>query len=288
LIQEAGFPAGVINIVTGYGPEAGKALADHPGVDKISFTGSTAVGKSLVHAAAENLKRLTLELGGKSPAIVFKDADFDLAVRGVLQNFTFNAGQICVAGSRVYVEKNIFTRFVDGLAAQAKAIRVGPAVDSKTQMGPLISEKQLERVAGYVEGALSNGAKVVTGGGYGGDGFYFDPTILTDTEPAMAVRREEIFGPVAALIPFDGDDLEGLVAEANNTEYGLSAYIYTRDLSTAHRIAARIQAGMIRVNGAALDYTMPFGGYKQSGWGRENGQEGVLAFTELKTVAMAL
>lgn len=289
LVQEAGFPDGVVNIITGYGPEVGQCLAEHPDVDKISFTGSTAVGKTLLKAAAGNLKRLTLELGGKSPAIVFGDADLDVAIQGVLRNFTYNSGQICAAGSRAFVHRSIYDHFTAGLSDKARNIRVGAGVDTETQMGPLISQKQLERVSQYISGGIEEGAEIVSGGRQrAGSGYFIEPTILANTTADMAVRREEIFGPVVTITPFDDHDLDALAREANNTEYGLSAYLYTRDLSTAHRMARLIKAGNVRVNGAGLDFTMPFGGFKQSGWGRENGREGVLAYTELKTVMIAL
>lgn len=289
LIGEAGFPDGVVNIVTGYGSEAGQALADHAGVDKISFTGSTRVGKQLVRSAAGNLKRLTLELGGKSPAIVFADADLDLSVRGVLRNFTYNSGQICAAGSRIFVHRAVYEPFLVALADAASAVRVGPATEDFTEMGPLVSEAQRDRVRDYIAGAVESGATVVAGGAMTEtEGYFHRPTILADTRPDMAVRREEIFGPVATISPFEGDEFAAVIREANDTDYGLSSYIYTRDLSAAHRTARLIRAGTVRINGAALDHTMPFGGYKQSGWGRENGCEGVLSFTELKTVMIAL
>ncbi|WP_420144132.1 aldehyde dehydrogenase family protein [Sphingobium sp.] len=290
LIGQAGFPDGVVNIVTGFGAEAGQALADHRDVDKLSFTGSTAVGKRLLQAATGNLKRLTLELGGKSPAIVFADADSDVSVRGVLRNFTYNSGQICAAGSRVFVHRSIYDSFTDRLAKAADGIRVGPATATGTEMGPLISRSQQDRVNGYIAGGVADGAQIVTGGGHAAQdgGYFIRPTILANSRANMAIRKEEIFGPVATISPFDDDDLVAIAAEANDTEYGLSAFIYTRNLSKAHQMARLIRAGTVRVNGAGLDYTMPFGGYKQSGWGRENGQEGVLSFTELKTVMMAL
>jgi len=289
LIAQAGIPDGVVNIVTGYGAEVGQALADHDDVDKISFTGSTRVGKQLVRSAAGNLKRLTLELGGKSPAIVFADADPEFAVRGVLRNFTYNSGQICAAGSRVFIHRSLYDRFVADLADAASSIPLGPATAPATQMGPLVSKEQQDRVAGYIAGGVEAGATIVIGGKpTTSEGYFLAPTILADTQPDMAVRREEIFGPVATVTPFDDDNLAALAREANDTEYGLSSYVYTRDLATAHRAARLIRAGTVRVNAAALDHMMPFGGYKQSGWGRENGQEGVLSFTELKTVIMAL
>lgn len=289
LVREAGFPDGVVNIVTGYGNEVGQALAEHDGVDKISFTGSTAVGKSLLRCAAGNLKRLTLELGGKSPAIVFGDADFDKAVADVLKNFTYNAGQVCAAGSRLFVEKPIFERFVAELARKAGALAIGAAVDPGTQLGPLISERQLDRVTGYISSGLADGATLVTGGQRRGDkGYFVEPTILADTKPGMAVQREEIFGPVLTATVFESGDLESIAAAANDTEYGLSSYVYSRDVSKVLDMARLIKAGQVHANGAGTDYTMPFGGYKQSGWGRENGREGVLGFTEMKTVTIAV
>jgi phenylacetaldehyde dehydrogenase len=289
LIEEIGFPAGVVNIVTGYGPEVGQALADHPDVDKISFTGSTATGKRLVAACAGNLKRLTVELGGKSPAVVFADSDFEVAVQGVFRNIFYNTGQICAAGSRAFVQRTIYDKMVAALAEKAQALRVGPGVEPSSELGPLISDKQLERVTGYVESGLEAGAKLVTGGArLGSQGYFMEPTILADTDRTMRVRQEEIFGPVLCIMPFDDDDLDQLAKSANDTDYGLNAFIYTRDLSRAHRLARKIKAGVVRVNGAGIDPTVPFGGYKQSGWGREQGEEGVLGFTELKSVVMAL
>ncbi len=289
LIEGTGFPAGVVNIVTGYGPEVGRALADHPDVDKISFTGSTATGKRLVAACAGNLKRLTVELGGKSPAVVFADADFDVAVQGVFRNIFYNTGQICAAGSRAFVQRSIYDKMLTALAEKAQALRIGPGVDPESELGPLISGKQLDRVSGYVESGLEAGAKLITGGArHGSQGYFMQPTILADTERSMRVRQEEIFGPVLCIMPFEDDDLDCLARVANDTDYGLNAFVYTRDLSKAHRLARKIKAGVVRVNGAGIDHTVPFGGFKQSGWGREQGEEGVLGFTELKSVVMAL
>jgi phenylacetaldehyde dehydrogenase len=289
LVQEAGFPEGVVNIVTGYGPEAGQAIADHPGIDKLSFTGSVTTGKRLLAACAGNLKRLTLELGGKSPAFVFGDADFDVAVQGVFRNIFYNAGQVCAAGSRVYAHRSIYDRLVAALAERTEALRIGQATDPATELGPLVSQAQLDRVSAYVEGGLDEGASIVSGGKREGDsGFFFRPTILADTSAAMTVRREEIFGPVLCIQPFEDESLDALAAEANSTEYGLSAYVYTRDLSIAHRMVRRIKAGVVRVNGGLVDHAVPFGGYKASGWGRENGRDGILGFTELNSVVMAI
>jgi phenylacetaldehyde dehydrogenase len=289
LVLEAGVPKGVINIITGYGPEVGQALAEHPDVDKISFTGSTAVGKRLVQACAGNLKRVTLELGGKSPAVVFGDADFETAVTGVYRAIVFNSGQVCAAGTRTFVHRSLYDRMVETLTERLSAVKIGAGVNPDTELGPLVSDRQLERVSGYIASGVEAGAKVVTGGArHGEKGYFIQPTILADTDPSMKVRREEIFGPVLCMTPFDDDDLDRVAAEANDSEYGLSAYIYTRDLSRAHKMAKKMRAGTVRVNGAGIDFTVPFGGYKQSGWGREQGQEGVLTFTELKTVVMAL
>ena len=289
LIQEAGFPQGVVNIVTGYGPEVGQAIAEHSGVDKVSFTGSTAVGKKLIAACGGNMKRLTLELGGKSPAVVLSDADFDIAVQGVFRNIFYNAGQICAAGSRAFVHKSLYDKLVTALAERASDMRIGAGVDPTTELGPLVSEKQLERVIGYVSGGVDEGAKVVVGGKrHGNVGYFMQPTILADTDRTRKVRRDEIFGPVLCITPIEDDDLDHLAIEANDTDYGLSAFVYTRDLTKAHRMVKKIKAGVVRVNGAGIDFTVPFGGYKQSGWGREQGEEGLLTFTELKSVVMAL
>ena len=291
LIAEVGFPPGVINIVTGFGDPAGKALAVHPEVDKISFTGSTAVGKSIVAAAAgSNLKRVALELGGKSPVIIFPDADLERAIAGAADGIFRNAGQVCVAGSRLYVHKKIFDQVVSGVVDRAKALKVGSGMQPDTQMGPLISQKQLDRVSGYVDSGTQQGAEVAVGGKpMGGKGYFMQPTVLAETNRDMRVVREEIFGPVVCAMPIDDEDLDQVVRVANDTEYGLSSSIWTRDISLAHKLARRIRAGTVRVNGGmGLDYAMPFGGYKQSGWGRENGREGVEAYTEVKSVSVAL
>jgi phenylacetaldehyde dehydrogenase len=290
LIAEVGFPPGVVNIVTGFGDPAGKALASHPEVDKISFTGSTAVGRSIVAAAAGNLKRVALELGGKSPVIVFPDADLERATAGAAEGIFRNAGQVCVAGSRLYVHKKVFDQVVGGVVERAKALKVGPGTLPETQMGPLISQKQLDRVSGYVESGTAQGAEIVVGGKpAGGKGYFMQPTVLAETHRDMRVVREEIFGPVVCAMPIDDEDLDRIVRIANDTEYGLSSSIWTRDISLAHKLARRIKAGTVRVNGGmGIDYAMPFGGYKQSGWGREYGREGVEAYTEVKTVSVGL
>jgi phenylacetaldehyde dehydrogenase len=289
LVQEVGFPEGVINIVTGMGETAGAALVDHPGVDKVSFTGSTEVGKLILKASTGNLKRVTLELGGKSPVIVFPDADMTNAIDAASRSIFFNTGQVCAAGSRLFAHQKVFDQLVDGIAANAKKIKVGPGVNADTDMGPVVSLEQLERVTGYIKAGEKAGANVKVGGGkVEGGGYFVQPTILTNTTASMSVRKEEIFGPVLCAMSFSDDDLDKIAADANDTEYGLAAQIYTRDLSTAHKMARKIKAGSVRINGGSLDNNVPFGGYKQSGWGRENGREGVEVFTEIKSVMIAL
>jgi phenylacetaldehyde dehydrogenase len=289
LMQEVGFPEGVVNIVTGFGETAGAALVDHPGVDKISFTGSTEVGKLILKGATGNLKRVTLELGGKSPVVVFPDADMKTTIEGASRSIFFNTGQVCAAGSRLFAHRKVFDELVDGIAANARKIKVGPGLDADTDMGPVVSQEQLERVTAYIRAGEHAGAKVAVGGGrIDRAGYFVEPTILTNTTPDISVRREEIFGPVLCAMSFSDDDLDLIAAQANDTSYGLAAQIFTRDLSTAHKMARRIKAGSVRVNGGSLDNNLPFGGYKQSGWGRENGREGVETFTEIKAVMMAL
>jgi phenylacetaldehyde dehydrogenase len=284
LIEEAGFPAGVVNIVTGFGETAGAALAAHSDVDKVAFTGSTEVGKLIVHAATGNLKKVSLELGGKSPNIVFQDADIDRAIPGAANAIFFNQGQVCAAGSRLYVEDKQFDRVVDGVSQLASKIRIGPGMDPTTQMGPLVSEEQLNRVCGYLESGFSEGAKATTGGSREGDkGYFVKPTVLVNTNEKMKVVREEIFGPVVTVMPFS--DVDDLVAKANNSEFGLAAAVWTRDIGKAHRIASEIRAGTVWINCyGVLDSAMPFGGYKQSGWGREMGRQMLDLYTETKSV----
>jgi len=290
LVCEVGFPPGVVNIVTGFGDTAGKALVAHPDVDKISFTGSTLVGRSILAAAAGNLKRVSLELGGKSPVIVFPDADLERATQAAAEGIFRNAGQICVAGSRLYVHKEVFERVVGGVVDRATKLKVGAGLAPETQMGPLVSQKQLDRVSGYVRSGEEEGAEVVVGGKpLGGPGYFMQPTVLSQTSRSMRVVREEIFGPVVCAMPIDDADLDRIARVANDTDYGLSASIWTRDISIAHKLARRIRSGTVRVNGGlGLDSSIPFGGYKQSGWGRENSREGIEAYTEIKTVSVAL
>jgi phenylacetaldehyde dehydrogenase len=288
MIVEAGFPEGVVNIVTGFGETAGAALAAHDQVDKIAFTGSTEVGRLIVHAATGNLKKVSLELGGKSPNVVFKDSDLDTAISGSASAIFFNHGQCCCAGSRLYVERPVFDKVVEGVAAKAKKIRVGSGLDPSTQMGPLVSEEQLQRVCNYLEIGINEGAKAVSGGKKTGDkGYFVEPTVLVDTKEDMRVVQEEIFGPVVAAIPFD--DPEELVSRANDSIYGLAAGIWTKDISKAHKLAASLRAGTVWINCYNIfDAALPFGGYKQSGWGREMGKDALELYTQTKAVCARL
>jgi phenylacetaldehyde dehydrogenase len=288
LIQEAGFPDGVVNIVPGYGETAGAALAAHPDVDKIAFTGSTEVGKLVVQAATGNLKKVSLELGGKSPNVVFADGDVDSAIAGASMAIFFNHGQCCCAGSRLYIEKSIFDKVVDGVSREAEKIKVGPGWDSANDMGPLVSEEQLNRVCGYLESGISEGAKATVGGQrHGEEGYFVKPTVLVNTNENMKVMREEIFGPVVAAIPFS--DPKDMVIRANDSVYGLAAGIWTRDIGKAHRVAAQLKAGTVWINCYnVFDAALPFGGYKQSGWGREMGHDALELYTQVKAVCAAL
>jgi phenylacetaldehyde dehydrogenase len=287
LIAEAGVPEGVVNVVPGFGETAGAALAAHDDVDKVAFTGSTEVGKLIVQAAAGNLKKLTLELGGKSPNIVFDDAE-DGAVEGAANAIFFNHGQCCVAGSRLFVQQNRFEEVVDGVAEIAKSIKLGPGMEAGTQMGPLVSDEQFQRVSGFLESGAADGATALAGGGrYGDRGYFIEPTVLTNTSPDMRVVREEIFGPVVVAAPFQ--DLDEIAAIANDSTYGLGAGIWTRDISKAHALAKKLRAGTVWINCYnVFDASLPFGGYKQSGWGREMGHEVLNNYTEVKAVTAQL
>jgi len=288
LITEAGFPDGVVNVVPGFGETAGAALSAHPDVDKIAFTGSTEVGKLILQAAAGNLKKVSLELGGKSPNIVFADSDMKAAIGGAASAIFFNHGQCCCAGSRLYIEQSIFDQVVEGVSNQAKKIKVGPGIEPETQMGPLVSKEQLDRVCGYLESGFSEGAKATAGGKkVGGSGYFVEPTVLVNTDHKMKVVQEEIFGPVVTAIPFK--DADSIVPIANDNIYGLAAGIWTKDISKAHRIADKLRAGTVWVNCYNIfDAAMPFGGYKQSGWGREMGKDSLELYTEVKAVCTML
>jgi phenylacetaldehyde dehydrogenase len=288
LIMEAGFPEGVVNIVPGFGETAGAALAAHSDVDKIAFTGSTEVGKLIVHAATGNLKKVSLELGGKSPNIVLDDADIEATIPGAASAIFFNQGQCCCAGSRLFVDKKIFDKVVDGVAQAASKIRVREGFDPDSDMGPLVSEEQFNKVCGYLESGKQEGAKAITGGKREGNrGYFVQPTVLVDTTENMKVVREEIFGPVVTATPFT--DINEIAAKANDTNYGLAAGIWTRDIKKAHALASKLRAGTVWINCYnVFDAALPFGGYKESGWGREMGHEVLKNYTEVKSVCAAL
>lgn len=288
IMNEAGVPPGVINVVTGTGLEAGAPLAEHPGVDKIVFTGSTATGQSIVRASAGNLKRVALELGGKSPVIVCADADLDKAVSVAAMSVFANSGQICIAGSRLFIERSIHDEFVERLAAFAKSLKVGDGADPSTEIGPLVSRRQLERVEGFLESGRAEGARIITGGARMNEGAlaagnFVAPTVFADVGDNMRIAREEIFGPVISALPFD--TLDEVVLRANDTPYGLAAGVFTRDVGKAHALSRRIRAGSVWVNTYhALDPAVPFGGYKMSGYGREGGAEHLDEYLNTKSV----
>jgi phenylacetaldehyde dehydrogenase len=289
LLLEAGVPDGVVNIVTGFGETAGAALAAHPDVDKVAFTGSTDVGKLIVQAAAGNLKKVSLELGGKSPNIIFKDAgDLEAAINGAANAIFFNHGQCCCAGSRLLVEHEIFDDVVEGVAERAKKIKLGPGLEAATEMGPLVSAEQLSRVTHYMSQGKQAGACYVTGGSRAGNrGYFVEPTVIKDVKPNMSIVREEIFGPVVVAEPFTKP--EELIPRANQTQYGLAAGVWTKDIGKAHRVAASLRAGTVWINCYNIfDSALPFGGYKQSGWGREMGHEVLELYTQTKAVVVGL
>jgi acyl-CoA reductase-like NAD-dependent aldehyde dehydrogenase len=292
LLLEAGVPEGVVNILPGFGPTAGGAIAGHPGIDKVAFTGSTEVGREILKASAGNLKRVSLELGGKSPNIVFTDADQDAATAGALMGIFFNQGQVCCAGSRLFVQERLYEEFTDKVSAFAQQVKLGPPLDPQTRMGPLVSREQYDRVKGYLEVGKNEGAKVKTGGeaateGDFAKGYYVKPTVFTGVKNSMRIAQEEIFGPVVAAIPFT--DEHDAVLQGNDTMYGLAAGVWTRDVSKAHKVARALKAGTIWVNCYnQLDVTAPFGGYKQSGFGRELGKHSIELYTQVKQVWLKL
>ena len=289
LLQEAGLPDGVVNIIPGLGETAGAALAAHPGVDKLAFTGSTEVGKLIVQAASRDLRKVSLELGGKSPNIILGDADIESAIAGATAGIFFNHGQCCNAGSRLFVQEKIFDKVAAGIAANAEKIRLGVGMDPATEMGPLVSSVQHGRVNGYLKAGLEEGARALTGGApLNAPGYFVKPTVLVDTHPDMKVVREEIFGPVLVATPFKEAD-DKLIAAANDTVYGLAAGVWSRDVAQAHRIANQIKAGTVWINCFhVFDSALPFGGYKQSGWGREMGQAVLSNYLETKAVTTKL
>jgi len=288
LCVEAGLPAGVLNIVTGYGAEVGQALAEHRGVDKVAFTGSTATGKKILAAAQGNLKRVTLELGGKSPMIVMGDADLELAIPGVANAVFFNGGQVCVAGTRLYVHSSVAEALLAGVSELARSMVLGHGLDPTTQMGPMVNPQQADKVSGYVRDGVAAGAEVIVGGRRGGPvDTFIEPTVLSNCTNDMRVMREEIFGPVLSSLSFD--EPEEALRLANDSNYGLAASVWTENLSHAHRFAADLQAGTVWINSHSMfDPSLPIGGYKQSGWGRESGLLAVENYLETKTVCAVL
>jgi aldehyde dehydrogenase (NAD+) len=286
LAIQAGLPAGVLNIVTG-GPSTGQAIVQHPGIDKIAFTGSTAVGKEIMRSAANTLKRVTLELGGKSPNIVCSDSDLDNAVKGAITGIFYGKGEVCNAGSRLFIESKVRDEFTEKLVARAKKMQPADPLDPKTRMGAIVSQQQMQTVLGYIEAGKKEGAKLITGGNRvsvdGSKGFFIEPTIFGDVKNDMKIAQEEIFGPVLSMIAFD--DAEQAVEQANRNSYGLAAAVWTRDIKKAHHISRQLRAGTVWINTYGLmDAALPFGGYKQSGFGRELGEHAIEHYTELKSV----
>ncbi len=288
LALDAGFPPGVVNVVTGLGAEAGQALAEHHGVAKVTFTGSTATGRKILAASVGNLKQVTLELGGKSPNIIFADADLDTAVQGALLGIFMNQGQVCCAGSRAYVEESIYDTFIDKLNSAAAGIHLGHGLAEGSDMGPLVSATQQRRVLDFIGSGTAEGATLVCGGGTPeGDGYFVNPTIFTDVDDKMTIAQEEIFGPVLSVLAFKGEN--DVIARANASRYGLAAGIWTENLRRAHTVAAALQAGTVWINAYnMIDPAMPFGGYKESGFGRDLGADAMHAYTQTKAVWVGL
>ena len=286
LAVEAGLPAGVLNIVTG-GPETGKAIVSHAGIDKIAFTGSTAVGKEIMRGAADTLKRVTLELGGKSPNIVFADSDIDNAVKGAINGIFYGKGEVCNAGSRLFVENKVRDEFLEKLVGRAKKMQPADPLDPKTRLGAIVSQEQMQTVLSYVEAGKKEGAKLIAGGNRvsvdGGKGFFLEPTIFGEVTNDMKIAQEEIFGPVLATLSFD--DVDQVIDLANRNQYGLAAAVWTRDIKKAHNVSRQLRAGTVWINTYGLmDAALPFGGYKSSGFGRELGKHAIEHYTEVKTV----
>src|SRR5690625_1529833 len=284
LFKEAGFPDGVVNIVPGFGPIAGEAIVNHKRLDKIAFTGSTAVGKGIMKKAADQVKNITLELGGKSPNIIFEDAEVDEAIEGAFQGIMYNHGQNCSAGSRVYVQRPLYEKVLNALVEKAKQLKLGNGLNEDTEMGPLISEKQLDRVLGYINKGIEEGATVLAGGEREFDkGYFVQPTIFADATDDMVIAREEIFGPVVVVFPFD--TVEEVIERANDSDYGLAAGVWTKDIKKAHYVTSKLQAGTVWINDYGLELEAArFGGYKQSGIGRELGFYALNEYTEVKSV----
>lgn len=286
LLKKAGLPNGVVNVVNGDGT-TGALLSEHPHVDKVAFTGSTEVGKLILHAASGNLKKVSLELGGKSPNIIFDDCDIEQAIQGAANGIFFNHGQCCCAGSRLFIHEKIYDRVLEGLKKAAEKITLGVGMHKDTMMGPLVSKEQFDRVTGFIKAGLNEGAQTVCGGKGKDQGYFVEPTVLTKTHKNMSVVKEEIFGPVVCALPFNNDD--EVVHEANDSIYGLAAGIWTKDISKAHRVSKKLRAGTVWVNCYnVFDAALPFGGYKQSGWGREMGPEALELYTETKSICIDL